>query len=77
MKTHIGMSDEDVLRSATSYAAEAIGWAEHLGRIEPGYLADFVLLRSKPWKDVTKNHNAYIVAVVSHGRVVHGTLPSS
>src|SRR5208283_3740380 len=39
-----GVSNFEVLRSATMHGAEAIGYAQDLGSIEEGKLADLVVL---------------------------------
>ncbi len=41
---HHGMSVPEALRSATSVAAEALGLPDHIGSIEPGKLADLVVV---------------------------------
>ena len=43
-----GLSAEEVLRSATSDCAEAIGLGSITGIIKPGYFADFVLYQENP-----------------------------
>ncbi|WP_187977525.1 amidohydrolase family protein [Mycetocola sp. JXN-3] len=70
-----GWSAERALQSATSRAAAAIGRADALGRIIPGAAADFVIVRGRPWEDISDLDTARIVTVVSRGRVVSGELP--
>ena len=65
---------ERALESATSRAAAAIGRGSDLGRVAPGYLADFVVLDSRPADDLAGLAAEHIVAVVSRGRVVAGSL---
>jgi Amidohydrolase family len=48
-----GMSPLEVLRAATFGSAEAIGRARDLGSLEPGKLADLVVLDRDPRLDVT------------------------
>jgi imidazolonepropionase-like amidohydrolase len=69
-----GWTAARALESATSRAAAAIGRASDLGRVAPGYLADFVVLDSRPAEDIAGLAADRIVAVVSRGRVVAGTL---
>lgn len=69
-----GWTAERALVSATSAAAAALGRAGSLGRIQAGSAADFVVLRGRPWHDLRDLDPARIVAVVSRGRVVSGSL---
>jgi len=69
-----GWSAERALQAATSRAAAAIGRGSSLGRVQPGMLADFVVMRGRPWLDLDDLDPAGIVAVVSRGRVVAGNL---
>jgi imidazolonepropionase-like amidohydrolase len=71
-----GWTSERTLRAATSAAAGAIGRID-LGRIREGAAADFVIVRGRPWADITQLDASRIVAVVSRGRVVAGSLPGS
>jgi imidazolonepropionase-like amidohydrolase len=48
-----GMKPADALRAATATAAEVLGRAKELGRIAPGYAADFVAVREDPIADVS------------------------
>jgi len=49
-----GMTPLQALRSATSVGAENIGWADRVGAIEKGKLADIVGVAGDPSKDVTE-----------------------
>ncbi|MCS5495676.1 amidohydrolase family protein [Cnuibacter physcomitrellae] len=71
-----GWSADRALQSATSRAAAAIGRGSSLGRLAPGYAADLVVLRGRPWDDLGALDVSRIVAVVSRGRVVAGALPA-
>ncbi|MFZ4892882.1 amidohydrolase family protein [Plantibacter sp. Mn2098] len=71
-----GWSAERTLQAATSRAAAAVGRADSLGRIAPGAVADFVIVRGRPWEDIADLEPSNIVAVVSRGRVVAGALPA-
>lgn len=68
-----GWSAERALQAATSRAAAAIG-RDDLGRLAPGFPADFVVMRGRPWEAIDALDVGRIVAVVSRGRVVSGRL---
>jgi len=76
MANVLGLGPPDVLRAATSWAAETIGRGHDLGRLREGYAADAVVMRGRPWEqqDVLRVEN--IVAVIARGRIVHGALPA-
>lgn len=61
-----GMSPADVLASATRIAARAMGRSD-IGTLEPGKLADLVVLARDPLADVA--HLRSVVRVVRGGRV--------
>ncbi|HWO89256.1 MAG TPA: amidohydrolase family protein [Gemmatimonadales bacterium] len=62
-----GMSTHDALRVATISGAEAIGLAQDLGSLEPGKLADLIVLDRNPLQDI-RNTNA-IRYVMRNGRL--------
>ena len=65
-----GASNMDVLRSATIRGAEAMGLAQDLGSIEPGKLADFVVLNANPLDDI---HNTNTIEfVMKNGELFQG-----
>ncbi len=47
-----GLPNEAILRMATSDAATALGISDRVGTIEPGKLADLVLLDGDPVSDI-------------------------
>jgi Tol biopolymer transport system component/imidazolonepropionase-like amidohydrolase len=65
-----GMSNHDALRVATIFGAEAIGHAADLGSIEPGKLADLVVLDGNPLVDI--RHTNTVRYVVRNGEVFVG-----
>ncbi|WP_261165686.1 amidohydrolase family protein [Microbacterium sp. Marseille-Q6965] len=75
MAETFGWSAERALASATSDAADAIGLGDTVGTIAPGFGADFVVVRGRPWQRIDELRREGIVAVVSRGRVLHGELP--
>lgn len=63
-----GLSPAAALAAATRDAAVAIGVQDSLGTLEPGKIADFVVLEGDPLADIT---NAQLVARVAKGGVMH------
>jgi Tol biopolymer transport system component len=65
-----GMSNLDVLRSATLRGAEALGLADDLGSIETGKLADLIVLNKDPLQDI---HNTNTIRyVMKNGELFDG-----
>ena len=62
----VGMRPADVIVAATRTAARAIGIADSLGTIEPGKLADLVLLGADPTLDIANTQE--VVGVFKSGR---------
>jgi imidazolonepropionase-like amidohydrolase/WD40 repeat protein len=57
-----GMSAHEALRSGTLRGAEAMGLAQDLGSIEPGKLADLIVLNSDPLANIRNSADlAYVV----------------
>jgi hypothetical protein len=64
------MSNLEALRAATLNGAEAIGLAQDLGSIEPGKLADLVVLSKNPLDDI---HNSTAIRyVMKNGELFDG-----
>ncbi|PYP17846.1 MAG: amidohydrolase [Gemmatimonadetes bacterium] len=65
-----GMKPHDVLRVATINGAHAIGMEQDLGSLEPGKLADLIVLDTNPLEDI---HNTNSVRyVMKNGRLYEG-----
>ena len=62
-----GQKPMDVLTSATSITAKALGLGDSLGVVAPGYLADLIAVRGDPAKDISAIRN---VTFVMRGGVV-------
>ena len=65
-----GMDNHDVLRVATIYGAEAMGYAEDLGSVEVGKLADLVVLDRDPLTDIGATQD--IAFVMKDGTMYRG-----
>lgn len=63
-----GMSDREVLASATTGAAEVLGMEDEIGRIAPGFSADIIAVKGNPLEDVSVLEN--VVWVMVRGRVI-------
>ena len=65
-----GLSNMETLRAATLNGAKAIGLAEDLGSIETGKLADLIVLKADPLKDI---HNTNTIQyVMKNGELFEG-----
>ena len=62
-----GLSPLEALRTATLNPARVLGMADSVGTIEPGKLADLVLLDANPLEDIRNTQK--IRAVVADGRL--------
>lgn len=52
LMVNYGMKPMDAIKSATSVAAELLGWQDKIGSIEPGKLADIIAVKGDPVKDI-------------------------
>jgi imidazolonepropionase-like amidohydrolase len=76
MSEVFGFDPARCLRAATSEAAAVVGLGEKVGTLAPGFGADFLVLRGRPWLDLEDLRTEHLVAVISRGRVVAGHLPT-
>ena len=67
-----GMTELEAIRAATIHGAEYLGLGNDLGSIEPGKLADFVVLNMNPLDDIRHSENVFMV--VKNGRAWDGNL---
>jgi hypothetical protein len=65
-----GWQPLEVLRAATTHGAEAIGFAQDLGSIEVGKLADMVVLSADPLEDI--HNTSQIRYVMKNGELYEG-----
>jgi hypothetical protein len=62
-----GMKPHAALKAATIDSADAIGFAKDLGSLEPGKLADLLILDASPLDDI--KNSAKIAEVMKNGRL--------
>lgn len=69
--TEAGLSNRDVLDSATRVGAEILRMADTLGTLQKGMLADVLVIGSDPFEDL---HNLRDVRlVIADGRIVRNS----
>lgn len=68
--TQMKLAPEEALSACTVNAAHVLGRAGRIGRIEPGYDADLVLLDARDWRHLAYHFGAEIVrTVIERGSV--------
>ncbi|WP_343345752.1 amidohydrolase family protein [Sphingomicrobium sp. XHP0239] len=67
-----GMSNHDALRTATMYPALTMGLSQDLGSIEPGKLADLVVLDANPLENI--RNTATVNMVMQDGKLYDSNL---
>lgn len=65
-----GMKPHDILRSATLYGAQALGYGNELGSLEPGKAADLLVLDKDPLEDISNTET--IRYVMKNGEMFDG-----
>ena len=69
--TQLGLSPAEALSACTVNAAHVLGRADRLGRLQPGYSADIVLLDAADWRFLPYHLGGeHVAVVVKEGQVV-------
>ncbi|MBI1750304.1 MAG: amidohydrolase family protein [Acidobacteria bacterium] len=63
----LGMTPLQAIRTATTEAAELLGWSDRTGSIEPGKLADIIAVRENPLENIRTLEQ--VVFVMKDGKV--------
>lgn len=69
-----GQTPIEAIRSATLHAAELMGWADRIGRLEPGLCADLVAVAGDPTEDVRLLED--VAFVMKGGEIIRDDGPS-
>ncbi len=56
-----GMTPMQAIQSATTVAAEMIGWSDRVGRLAPGTYADLIAVAGDPTDDITVLESVHVV----------------
>lgn len=71
----VGMSPMESIVATTKTAAACLGWQDRVGTLEPGKLADLIVVKTDPLADVKSlENNDNIVLVMKDGKVVKDNL---
>jgi imidazolonepropionase-like amidohydrolase len=67
-----GMTPMQAIRTATTTAADLLGWSDRIGSIEPGKIADIVAVAGDPLADITQLEK--VAFVMKEGKVYRNDL---
>ena len=60
------MSPMEAIQSATTVAAESLGWVGDTGAVAPGYFADIIAVEGDPLEDISVLENVMFVMKGGH-----------
>ena len=63
----LGMSPMKAIQSATTVAAESLGWVGDIGAVASGYFADIIAVNGNPLEDISQLEN--VIFVMKGGKV--------
>jgi imidazolonepropionase-like amidohydrolase len=70
----LGLTPTDAIRAATSSASSLLGLDQQIGSVEPGKLADLIVVDGNPLEDIALLENPNrIVTVIQEGEIVKDT----
>jgi imidazolonepropionase-like amidohydrolase len=71
LMVNIGMTPMQSIVATTKVAAQCLGWEDRVGTVEPGKLADIVVVRTDPLLDIhSLENNDNIALVMKDGKLV-------
>jgi imidazolonepropionase-like amidohydrolase len=73
LRVALGQSPMAAIEGATRIAAEAIGWADRVGTLQPGHYADLIAVAKDPLADITELER---VQFVMKGGTVYKSTPT-
>ena len=56
-----GMTPMEAIQSATSLAAQHMGWADRIGSLQPGRFGDLIAVKGDPLADITRLQDVAVV----------------
>jgi imidazolonepropionase-like amidohydrolase len=71
LMVNIGMDPMEAIVATTKKAAECLGWEDRLGTLQAGKLADLIILKTNPLRDIRSLENVdNIVFVMKDGKIL-------
>ncbi len=71
LMVNIGMTPMETIVATTKVAADCLGWQDQVGTVQAGKLADIVIAKTDPLRDIRSLENTdNIVLVMKDGNIV-------